>query len=512
MRAPSYILQSRHGIFYFRIRIPSSPQKPLDGAARELRVSLHTRNKKVAIYMARKRWIEMQDKYNTPSPWEEEGEAEFEKYKRGKYPLAQHPGLDPHRQFDLDELHERLSNEDLAALIFAFEHDVAETKKQQQPSSPDLTPETTTPKAAAPSYEEDDSLDEALKRFLKSRDIAQSSLKSYAAKCNTFSDIVTSFIGSKTSKMSQLDAKVIRHYSDEIRKRPKRQDAGKKSSASATLPSETISPKTVQSHIIVVKSFLDWAEGQHYPLKPNLERILVVKKVKSVAKRRPFEPSELQAIFLSDKFRLGTFTRASDYWVPLLGLLTDARESELCQLHTEDIKQDRQTKLWVIDINDDDDKRLKTPESSKRRVPIHVQLKRLGFLDFVEDMKAQGSKRLFPDEQRNSTGEFSAFSKRFNRFKEALGVKRDDKRLRDFHCFRHGVSDYLVANGHQQYVINAILGHAQAKESQSVSDYSSGPGLKAVNDLVQTLTFDVDFNQIEKNGWHKKLKAKGPTG
>jgi integrase len=215
-------------------------------------------------------------------------------------------------------------------------------------------------------------------------------------------------------------------------------------------------------------------------------------------------------MFHPPQYCLGVFERSSDYWVPLLGLFTGARQSELCQLHVGDVYCDQETKVWLIDINDSDDKTLKTPES-ERRVPIHAQLKRLGFLDFVEDMKAKGSKRLFPDEQRNATGEFSAYSKRFNRYRKRVGVKGDDRQLKDFHSFRHNVSTFLLAKGCEEYVANAKVGHTPTKQSETLKTYSSGPGLKQLDKWVQKIKFDVDFGLIKPNRWKRKLEANGPA-
>ena len=82
--------------------------------------------------------------------------------------------------------------------------------------------------------------------------------------------------------------------------------------------------------------------------------------------------------------------------MPLLGLFTGAREAELCQLHVADVYQDEATAIWVIDINQREDKKLKSGEQNERRIPLHPQLVRLGFLKFVAQMKDRGKHSLVP--------------------------------------------------------------------------------------------------------------------
>ena len=92
--------------------------------------------------------------------------------------------------------------------------------------------------------------------------------------------------------------------------------------------------------------------------------------------------------------------------------------------------------LWVIDINDEEAKQLKT-ESSARLVPIHPQLIALKLVRLSGSLPSKEQDRLFPDEHRSTKGEFEAFSKRFARFRETCGVTGTRKIKKDFHSLRH---------------------------------------------------------------------------
>lgn len=105
---------------------------------------------------------------------------------------------------------------------------------------------------------------------------------------------------------------------------------------------------------------------------------------------------ELKKLFESKEYQTEIHKKASLYRVPLLGLLTGARQNELCQLYLDDIVYDENNNIGYIDINQKADKTLKQT-SHIRQVPIHQQLIRLGFLEYVDSIKSQGQLRLFPE-------------------------------------------------------------------------------------------------------------------
>jgi len=130
--------------------------------------------------------------------------------------------------------------------------------------------------------------------------------------------------------------------------------------------------------------------------------------------------------------------RRGRFWVPLLALFHGLRCNEAAQLYTEDVGMEEGIPYLDIRATRADgskcDKRLKT-EQSARRIPLHPELVKLGFLDFVSSRRADETHpRLFP-ELTAYQGYFSNhFSKWFGKFKDgALGT--DCKAT--FHSFRH---------------------------------------------------------------------------
>ena len=81
-----------------------------------------------------------------------------------------------------------------------------------------------------------------------------------------------------------------------------------------------------------------------------------------------------------------------------MALFTGARIDEICQLHLDDIR--KEGGVWVFDINQKEEKKLKNPGSA-RLVPIHpFLLNDLKILDYVETLRRRGEKR-FLIKQKN---------------------------------------------------------------------------------------------------------------
>src|SRR3546814_12051732 len=78
-------------------------------------------------------------------------------------------------------------------------------------------------------------------------------------------------------------------------------------------------------------------------------------------------------------------------------LLSGARPNEICQLRTSDIKRTK-AGVWYMDVDDAGEGNSVKTEASRRRIPIHSELVRIGLLRFVNDRcKAGAEARLFPD-------------------------------------------------------------------------------------------------------------------
>jgi integrase len=140
--------------------------------------------------------------------------------------------------------------------------------------------------------------------------------------------------------------------------------------------------------------------------------------------------------------------------------------------------------VTVIDIHNGGNNALKNAASA-RLVPVHSELVRAGFLDYVKALP-EGS-LLFPGlTRRESKGNKigARLGELFRKKLEALGLKRD--RL-CFHSFRHTVAEALEAAAVSQTDAARVLGHTVAGMSYGV--YSSGPGLKRLAGVVEEIGY-----------------------
>ncbi|WP_197507001.1 site-specific integrase [Mitsuaria sp. 7] len=187
-------------------------------------------------------------------------------------------------------------------------------------------------------------------------------------------------------------------------------------------------------------------------------------------RRRPWSTEELQTLLnapLHAQYALPADIKsggAAAYWVPLLGMFSGARISELIQLRRRDIELINGT--LVLNITDDgDDLRLKT-SAAVRKVPVHSELIRLGFGDYVNGI-ASPDLSMWPDVPRRDGKTGGYFSHWFGLHRRALGLGR----YPDFHCFRHTVRSALANGEVAETLIDALLGH-EAKGSTGARVYT----------------------------------------
>jgi integrase len=181
---------------------------------------------------------------------------------------------------------------------------------------------------------------------------------------------------------------------------------------------------------------------------------------KTTAKRRPWKAEELAKLFsqplftryeLPKEWRAG---QAAAYWVPVIGLFTGARISELAQLRTEDIVTTGS--IPMLSITDAGEGQQVKTSASVRSIPIHPELVRLGLLDYVEAMKKAGEAALWPQLKLRKGRPGGFISDWFGEYRKASGLT---EQYPDFHCFRHTVRTLMSRAGVDHKVQDCITGH-----------------------------------------------------
>lgn len=219
----------------------------------------------------------------------------------------------------------------------------------------------------------------------------------------------------------------------------------------------TISSTTFNNYIKNLTTVFTYAMQEGYCDRNPLAGLKVQQTVKANAQRCRFTDDDLVRLFAALKTEKQVDVKPHRRWLPLLGLFTGARLNELCQLYLDD----------VVSINGLDcihirasrpDQKLKNL-TSERVIPLHSQLKTKGFLEYVEQQRALGAQRLFPELSLHKRHGYSHTPSRwFAGVRDRLGLKGGEQK-KDFHSFRHTVADHLKQLGVAESLIAGILGH-----------------------------------------------------
>ncbi len=258
--------------------------------------------------------------------------------------------------------------------------------------------------------------------------------------------------------------------------------------------------------------------------------------------RQPFTVDELRRIFGQPQYATGDGRHVTkrnktcypfEYWLPLIGLYAGCRIGEASQLHLSDIRQ--VSEVWVFDLNENTpDKKLKTDATSHRFIPIHPALVDLGLLDYCDQLRKQGFKRLFPELSYSLTP--ARYGKEPTRkmslMLARLGMPRKGDKV--FHCFRHNANDAMIRvpmsalpfadENLRKFIRHKLMGHQQAEDvnTKHYTSSSIGEAASLVNavsfDLPPIARFNVDagINSIKyalsrKQGDRRAIEDMGPV-
>lgn len=515
-RTPSYVVKSRHGIWYFQIWVPKSESKLGKTGQKLFRRSLKTRNRKRALQLARRMWLLIHDiGFEKVMDMKELEKAERERdYNEWKFRKGRKIAEEL-KKAGITENHIEALNAHFDAGPWQEEEcyhyymdamargDLANAAA----NSPVVTQPHKSPKSESPL------LHELLNEWQKiiQGEIRKSSYTEYERSTNIFLQVLTEHSKKSSIRLFDISIEMIRDFKEVIKYLPKRViTKNRKVNFHELAGSKNItrSYKTINDQIGHVNTFFNWLKGEGYHKSFN-EQVCSLSDICDVLSSPikgnekngppivPFSHDDLEKLFLSERYRLGKFNRAVDYWVPLIALFTGARQSEIVQLNVRDIKED--SGVMVFDFNEDDG-HLKTIQS-RRLVPIHSQLKSLEFLEFIDSQRERGFERVFPEEKRDTKDLYGNYGKRFNTFRNSVGVDvgADKGSCRKvFHSFRHLVRTKLKIAEVESGLIDAIIGHASKERSIGEKTYTHTQLVKVKNREMGKLKYDLDFSQIAR--------------
>ena len=185
---------------------------------------------------------------------------------------------------------------------------------------------------------------------------------------------------------------------------------------------DLMSQRTITKHVEKVSALFNWAIKQGYT-NQNVFRGKLESIRKTVVVEKHFTKQELDLV-LGDALKAESLKqdKPERYWVTMIAAYSGARLNEICQLNTSDIQQ--HSGIWVMNLTDDsEDKSIKT-EAGNRIIPLHPRLLKLGFFDYVQQIRNGNHQKLFPNLKKMlSTGYGTLISRWFDRYLKRLGIE-----------------------------------------------------------------------------------------
>jgi len=205
--------------------------------------------------------------------------------------------------------------------------------------------------------------------------------------------------------------------------------------------------------------------------------------------------------------------RDHKFWVPLIGLFSGMRLSEICQLRLDDIRERQGIVCFAVENTAETSTKT---ESGERLVPIHEELLRLGVLDRVAEMARRGERRLFPEivPRSSANGDYGAtFSRWFSRYRYGLAQRPGEagrryaplaKEAYVFHALRHS---FITRARETPEMTDAQLDRLIGHKGQATRDIYTGTlSLPRLAEALNAVRFELDLSRLYLPGARRSLR------
>ena len=266
-------------------------------------------------------------------------------------------------------------------------------------------------------------------------------------------------------------------------------------------------PKNINKLIYRVRVFFKWLKNNYSEYVPqNHFDGLSIQEKKFDKPRDIFTNKELHKIFDTTPFLNNTIrnphrrNKLASFFVPIVAIHTGMRLEEICQLRLEDVYKEGTVDIIRVTISKET--KLKTV-TSQRIVPIHENLKRVGFLEYCNYMKKQKKERVFWDLTKSRDGYGRNIGRYFMEYLRKVGVYEFQSKV--FHSLRHSFITNLLQNGVREEVVNGLCGHKQKTMSTTIYFKGGFPSDLLYEEGISKLNFEgINFGKL-KIDWKKLI-------
>ncbi len=282
-----------------------------------------------------------------------------------------------------------------------------------------------------------------------------------------------------------------------------------------------LTDKTVKRHLSAVSQFFRFAvDAGHLTVAARGELVddhRFAEGQRARSQRDAWTSEELAKLFMSPIWtgchRLhraqkgNEIIRDAKFWLPILALFHGARLEEFADLYRRDIGCE--DGIWFVALTEAEPdaatdsepatagRRLKNA-NAERNVPLHPEVIRLGFLQYVAETAPSAADPLFPDlkQQGADRRRGASVTRWFVEYRRAVDVYRKGVGM---HAFRHVANTRLrdvLVSWQQERHVNYLFGHSQGG-GEGRERYDKGPGLTAAAATLALLAFpEVDLSHL----------------
>lgn len=192
------------------------------------------------------------------------------------------------------------------------------------------------------------------------------------------------------------------------------------------------------------------------------------------------------------------------FWIPLIGLYTGARLNDIAQLFTDMVHKHPNMDFWFFEVSKGGDNKSKAKnKNSIRKVPLHPDLIKFGFLDFLKERIVEAKRHNHPinlwglkENPKNGYGRNPSTA--FAKYRLSLGIGKSGGET-DFHSLRRFFARNLTLHNKVNKAIKEAIGHRD--EDLTTGLYAGKLPIENLYDAILSL----DYSELELDhlDWNK---------